>query len=318
MVRRFIACMAVAATVTACSSSSPVASSTTGSPTTASSPSTSPVTSTTAGPTSTASSTTTGTTAPTTTAAVASVDVVAYLARAEKVTPVRRSVTVAKDKAADPGTLIAAALTAVAAGPTAAEAALGFASAVPAATVVHSAHLDGTSAVVDLSSGFTSGGGSLSMMLRWVQFVYTVTEVTGVESVTLLIDGKSVDMIGGEGLEVKAQTKRADLELWAQTAAIIVTTPLPFDRVTVPIHVAGTSDAYEATFRIRITDSKGTQLADQMVMATCGSGCRGTFAVDVPIGTGGVGPLTLRAYENSAKDGSEINVVEFPITVATS
>ena len=39
---------------------------------------------------------------------------------------------------------------------------LGFTSAIPAATVLHSVTVDGSIATVDLSQEFTSGGGSLS------------------------------------------------------------------------------------------------------------------------------------------------------------
>ncbi len=76
---------------------------------------------------------------------------------------------------------------------------------------------------------------------------------------------------------------------------------------------AGNADVFEATFRVRVVDAGGKTLVDQQVMASCGSGCRGTFSttVDYVVGKGQWG--TLRAYDLSAKDGTPENVREYPV-----
>jgi hypothetical protein len=70
---------------------------------------------------------------------------------------------------------------------------------------------------------------------------------------------------------------------------------------------------FEATFRIAILDARGQSLVDEQVMATCGTGCRGTFSTTLgyKVGRGQWG--TLRAYEPSADDGRPVNVREYPV-----
>ena len=48
---------------------------------------------------------------------------------------------------------------------------------------------------------------------------------------------------------------------------------------------------FEATFRIAILDREGRVLVDEMAMATCGTGCRGTFdeTYDYNVSDGPVG-----------------------------
>jgi len=48
-------------------------------------------------------------------------------------------------------------------------------------------------------------------------------------------------------------------------------------------------------------------------MASCGSGCRGTFAVTVPYVVGKAQWGTLRAYVPSAKDGSPQSIRDYPV-----
>ena len=68
-----------------------------------------------------------------------------------------------------------AAMKGLLAGPTSAESAAGLTSAIPAGTRLLGLTLDGSTARVDLSSRFASGGGSLSMTARVAEVVYTVT-----------------------------------------------------------------------------------------------------------------------------------------------
>ena len=48
-------------------------------------------------------------------------------------------------------------------------------------------------------------------------------------------------------------------------------------------------------------------------MASCGTGCWGTFKVDLAytVAKGQYG--TLRVYDRSAKDGSPENITEYPV-----
>ena len=60
---------------------------------------------------------------------------------------------------------------------------------------------------------------------------------------------------------------------------------------------------FEATFRVAVIDAGGKTLVDEQVMATCGTGCRGTFDVTAQYKVTKAQWGTLRAYNPSAKDG---------------
>jgi Immunoglobulin-like domain of bacterial spore germination len=97
-------------------------------------------------------------------------------------------------------------------------------------------------------------------------------------------------------------------------AAVIIDQPKAGTKVTSPLHITGTADVFEATFRLQLVDVTGTTvLSDQMVMATCGTGCRGTF--DVIMGfPAWTGPVKLKAYEYSPKDGHRIELAAVALT----
>jgi Immunoglobulin-like domain of bacterial spore germination len=73
------------------------------------------------------------------------------------------------------------------------------------------------------------------------------------------------------------------------------------------------ANVFEAAFRVEILDGQGRSLAVTPVMATCGSGCWGTFDVTVRSAVGKAGWGTLRVWEPSAKDGSVTNLTEYPV-----
>jgi spore germination protein GerM len=95
-----------------------------------------------------------------------------------------------------------AAVEALAAGPTAAEAARGLASEVPAGTVVRSVTWAGDVLVVDLDAAVVAGGGTASMVGRLAQLTYTLTQPRNVEAIELRVDGRVLEAWGGEGVMV--------------------------------------------------------------------------------------------------------------------
>jgi len=207
--------------------------------------------------------------------------------------------------------IAAAALRELLEGPNAEERAGGLGTAIPEGTQLRSVTISGGTATVDLSRAFEAGGGSTSTTLRVAQVVHTLTQFPTVARVAFRLDGESVESIGGEGVVVSPPVDRGDFE--SQAPAILVESAGPGDVVLSPVRVTGTANTFEATLNLRLVGADGDVLHDDFATATSGSGMRGTF--DETIEFDGEGPATLVAYERSAEDGSEINVVEIPVVL---
>ena len=174
-------------------------------------------------------------------------------------------------------------------------------------------------ATIDLSGEFESGGGTASMFGRLAQVVYTLTQFPTVESVRFRIDGRDVSVFSGEGIIIDRPMTRADFE--DQLPAIFVDTPAWGGELGNPARIVGTANVFEAQFRIAIVAPDGTVLADVPVMASCGTGCRGTFDVTVPYeasADAAEGLGTLRVYDLSAKDGTRQDVRNYAVLLTPS
>lgn len=205
-----------------------------------------------------------------------------------------------------------AAMKALLAGPTKAESGdRAITTAIPGGTTLLGISAKNGVATVDLSTEYDSGGGSDSMQFRLAQVVYTLTQFSTIKSVVFQIDGVTVTVFGSEGIVLDGPVGRADYD--GQLPAIFVDRPAFGAAFASGGRVAGNANVFEATLRVAVLDAGGKTLADEQVMATCGTGCRGTFSttLDYTVGKGQWG--TLRAYDLSAKDGTPENVREYPV-----
>ena len=259
--------------------------------------------STTSAPPTSAPTTTSAPSGTTTTAAGGEADVLVFFTRDEAVATAGRTV-------ATPA-VAGGALTALLAGPDELETGIDMATAIPEGTRMNSVVIDQGTATVDLSAAFGSGGGSLSMQLRVAQVVFTLTQFDTVDEVDIHLDGEAVDGIGGEGVPSEDLT-RADFE--DVTPLILVESPVPGEAVTSPVDLGGLSNTFEANVRYTVTAADGTVLADGFTTATAGTGTWGTFSESVALDGSPTGAGTVAAFEESAEDGSQINVYEVPVT----
>jgi germination protein M len=186
-----------------------------------------------------------------------------------------------------------AALAALLAGPTPDEEADGLNTAIPPGTTLASLAIANGRATVKLST-------ALSELAR-AQVVFTLTQFPTVNDVVVETPAGASKPLSRKRLE-------------GLSPIILVETPTPGDTVTSPLRVAGTSNTFEATLQLELTDADGTVLAKRFLTATSGTGTRGTFSGTLtfsqqPSGTG----LVLTAYEDSAENGQRIHVVQIPL-----
>jgi len=217
-----------------------------------------------------------------------------YLVREGKVAPVRRVLSAGSD---DPITLALREL--YVARPTPAEQAAGYTNAV-ACPVSGATSCGGGLDILDGVAHVTSG--THPARLAQAQVVYTLTRFPEVKRVVFVVDGK-------EGRPVT----RADFE--AQTPQILVESPLPGDTVRSPVRLRGTANVFEATVSIDVRDASDKLLKQTFTTATSGTGTRGTFDTRLAL-PDRAAPVTVVAYEASAKDGTPLHVVRVPLELA--
>jgi hypothetical protein len=173
---------------------------------------------------------------------------------------------------------------------------------IPEGTKLLDLTIDNGVATVLLSKEFSTIDDNVGATTARAQVVYTLTQFTTVKQVAIGVDGSDPEPAAG----------RADFQSIA-LPAIFVDRPAWNAAAGNPAHVTGLANVFEATFRVQIIDGKGNVLADKQVMATCGTGCWGSFKTDVPYTIGKAQYGTLRVYEPSAKDGTPQNVREYRV-----
>jgi hypothetical protein len=206
----------------------------------------------------------------------------------------------------------AASMTELLAGPDDAEAAAGLTTAIPDGTTLLGVTIDGDVATVNLSGDFQNGGDSEAIRAQLAQVVYTLTQFPTIATVRFQIDGSAVTDFG-QGVTLSQPVGRADFE--DVTPAIFVEAPAVGDEVASPLRIWGTANTFEAAFMVKLVGPDGSTLFESPAQATSGSGTRGTFDLTFTWPTPVAGEGTVTVWEVSAKDGSEINVVEIPVTL---
>ncbi len=87
-------------------------------------------------------------------------------------------------------------------------AAQDLATEIPPGTTLLGVQVNGRIVTVNLSKTYAAGGGSTSMLARVWQVVYTATQFPEAPEVQVLVDGRRVEGLGGEGVVIGAPLRR--------------------------------------------------------------------------------------------------------------
>ncbi|MGL5033624.1 MAG: GerMN domain-containing protein [Microcystaceae cyanobacterium] len=85
-------------------------------------------------------------------------------------------------------------------------------SAIPSGTRLLSVKSTDQAVYVNLSQSFGEGGGSQSMRDRLGQLIYTATSINPQDSVWIAVEGKPLEILGGEGLMIAQPINRQIFE----------------------------------------------------------------------------------------------------------
>jgi hypothetical protein len=218
----------------------------------------------------------------------------------------------ATTRSVDAGTMPAtAAIDALFEGPAINELGIGLRSELPSAlALAEPLKLDNATKTVTISlpSIFKSDSKTTEAE-RSAQIVYTMTQFPTITFVSFVIDGKPYQPVTGEGKRASGPVGRTDYE--ALVPAILIESVASGN----PLHVEGTANTFEGQFDYALYDANNKKIASGFTNATSGSGTRGTFAFDIQYQVGKSQTGTLVAFEQSAKDGSTINLVARPVVL---
>ena len=215
------------------------------------------------------------------------------------------------------------ALDALLAGPDELETEIGMTTQIPEGTTASFEITDDNIAVIDLSSEFNATSGTLGETLAIAQIVFTVTQFDGtdtvatVDGVSFRIDGVDVDAIGSHGFDVSEPLTRDDFNDSVRPL-ILLESPPPGAELTDEVLIRGESNTFEGTVVYAVTDGDGLIVAEGFTTATAGNGTWGRFEETVTFQpeTAGVGAVIV--WEESAEDGSQINLVEYPVAIGAA
>jgi germination protein M len=203
------------------------------------------------------------------------------------------------------------------AGPTPLEARAGVTTVIPVGTRLLGLTITKGVATVDLSSEFESGGGSASMWARLAQVACTLDQFETVKGVSFELDGRPVDLFSGEGIILDHPVRCRDYE--ELLPVILVEHPAIGQRVESGVTVSGSANVFEANVTVRVLDAGGTELSRGFTTATCGTGCRGTFSMDVDfeVTHEQAGTIVI-SDDDAAGTGKPPHEVRIPVTLMPS
>ncbi|NNC93790.1 MAG: hypothetical protein HKN80_15005 [Acidimicrobiia bacterium] len=209
----------------------------------------------------------------------------------------------------------AAAVAALIAGPTADERAgtPAVSGGLPDGTELLGLTISDATARIDLSSEIEDVGGTFGEMAVLAQLVFTLTQFPTVGDVVLLIEGEAVEFYGSHGMEVTPSLTRDSFLGGGLVPEILIDRPAWFAQAGNPVVVSGIARAFEATVQWALYDNDGLLLDEGFTMASAGGPDWGTFQFAIPYTVDSPQLGAVIMWEQSARDGSAIHLVEHPV-----
>jgi len=155
--------------------------------------------------------------------------------------------------------------------------------------------------------------GSSGEGLGIASIVNTLTEFPTIQEVAFTVDGQvenAMDWWGHVGLY--EQPFQRDLSNVFEPA-IWVTSPVKDQVISSPLKISGNARVFEATVSFRLKDAAGNVLAQGFATAAEGAPGRGDFEGELAFKPDGSGQGQLEVFEESMKDGSDLNKVIIPV-----
>jgi spore germination protein GerM len=206
----------------------------------------------------------------------------------------------------------AAAMRALIGGPTVDESAAAppLSSMIPEGSRFHDVTVEGGMATVDVDAAFGLADHSAAAAVRVAQVVFTLTQFPTIREVRFLEDGSPVDVQTSQGDLVGRPVNRADYR--DLQAIVSVDKPAYGGPGANPLRVTGEAAVFEATFAYALTDKDGSILAEGHAMTAEGNTWAPfDFTIEYVVDEPQLGALIV--WVDSAKDGSPVNVREYPL-----
>ena len=199
---------------------------------------------------------------------------------------------------------------------------------IPAGSKLLGIEISGRLATVDLSAEFASLSaddawdlGMFELRGRLAQVVYTLTQFAPVDRVNFKLEGKPVTVLVGMASPDDGSSDSIVLDepVTRETyrerflPLIFVDRPAWGAALLNPGRVTGLANVFEGQFRIAVFDRNAKVLVDAPVMASCGSGCWGTFDVTLSYHVSTSQWGTLRVWVISEFSGRPAAVREYPV-----
>lgn len=184
----------------------------------------------------------------------------------------------------------------------------------PADTKILGITIENGLATIDFSKEVLSANvGSSGEALGIASIVNTLTEFPTIQQVQFFVEGSAengMDWWGHVGLYEQPFQRNLSM---VYEPAIWVTSPVAGQTITSSVKIQGNARVFEAMVSYRLKDADGNILVQGSTMATAGAPEHGTFEVELKFIPLTAGNGQLEVFEESMKDGSDLNVVVIPV-----